>query len=99
VRKDGGRCGRAEQAAEEGINVFGNAAEWDVLADIPTTPRRAHPARAPLGGAAAGRDRARANLPYQRRIHRPLDLVGIGLMTAEEAKDLHAMETSGAARA
>ena len=27
----------------------------------------------------------------------PLDLVEIGLMSADEAKDLHAMETSGAA--
>jgi len=27
----------------------------------------------------------------------PLDLVEIGLMTAEEAKEPHAMETSGAA--
>lgn len=27
----------------------------------------------------------------------PLDLVTIGMMSAEEAKELHAMETSGAA--
>jgi hypothetical protein len=27
----------------------------------------------------------------------PLDLVGIGLMEAAEAKELHAMETAGAA--
>jgi hypothetical protein len=28
----------------------------------------------------------------------PLDLVAIGLVTAEEARELHAMETSGAAK-
>jgi len=28
----------------------------------------------------------------------PLDLVAIGLMTAEEANELHAMETAGAAK-
>lgn len=28
----------------------------------------------------------------------PLDLVGIGLMSADEAKDLHAMEMSAPAR-
>ena len=33
--------------------------------------RGADPARAPLGGAAARRDRARGRLPHQRRLHQP----------------------------
>jgi hypothetical protein len=32
---------------------------------------RAHPARAPLGGAAPGRDRPGGRIPHQRRVHQP----------------------------
>jgi uncharacterized membrane protein len=90
----------AEQAAEEGINVFGGAEEWDVLEDIPNDSAAAlilleHHWAVPLRDAIA-----RANgFRITDGFNSPLDLVGIGLMTAEEAEELHAMETSGAAKA
>jgi len=90
----------AEQAAEEGINVFGDADEWDVLEDIPNDSAAAlilleHHWAVPLRDAIARANGFRISDGFIS----PLDLVAIGLMTAEEAKDLHAMETSGAAKA
>ena len=90
----------AEQAAEEGINVFGDADEWDVLEDIPNDSAAAlilleHHWAVPLRDAIARANGFRISDGFIS----PLDLVAIGLMTADEAKDLHAMETSGAAKA
>jgi uncharacterized membrane protein len=89
----------AEQAAEEGINVFGGD-EWDVLEDIPNDSAAAlilleHHWAVPLRDAIARANGFRISDGFIS----PLDLVGIGLMTADEAQDLHAMETSGAAKA
>ena len=89
----------AEQAAEEGINVFGGD-ERDVLEDIPNDSAAAlilleHHWAVPLRDAIARANGFRISDGFIS----PLDLVGIGLMTAEEAQDLHAMETSGAAKA
>jgi uncharacterized membrane protein len=89
----------AEQAAEDGINVFGGD-EWDVLEDIPNDSAAAlilleHHWAVPLRDAIARANGFRISDGFIS----PLDLVAIGLMTAEEAKDLHAMETSGAAKA
>ena len=89
----------AEQAAEEGINVFGGD-EWDVLEDIPNDSAAAlilleHHWAVPLRDAIARANGFRISDGFIS----PLDLVGIGLMTAEEAEDMHAMETSGAAKA
>jgi len=88
----------AAQAAEEGINVFGGD-EWDVLEDIPNDSAAAlilleHHWAVPLRDAIARAGGFRVSDGFIS----PLDLVGIGLMTADEAKDLHAMETSGAAK-
>ena len=90
----------AEQAAEEGINVFGGAEEWDVLEDIPNDSAAAlilleHHWAVPLRDAIARANGFRISDGFIS----PLDLVAIGLMTAEEAEELHAMETSGAAKA
>jgi uncharacterized membrane protein len=87
----------AEQAAEEGINVFGGD-EWDVLEDIPNDSAAAlilleHHWAVPLRDAIARANGFRISDGFIS----PLDLVAIGLMTSEEAKDLHAMETSAAA--
>jgi uncharacterized membrane protein len=89
----------AEQAAEEGINVFGGD-EWDVLEDIPNDSAAAlilleHHWAVPLRDAIARANGFRISDGFIS----PLDLVAIGLMTAEEAEELHAMETSGAAKA
>jgi uncharacterized membrane protein len=87
----------AEQAADEGINVFGGE-EWDVLEDIPNDSAAAlilleHHWAVPLRDAIARAGGFRVSDGFIS----PLDLVGIGLMTAEEAKDLHELETSAAA--
>ena len=97
---EAGAAAGAEQAAEEGINVFGGAEEWDVLEDIPNDSAAAlilleHHWAVPLRDAIARANGFRISDGFIS----PLDLVAIGLMTAEEAQDLHAMETSGAAKA
>jgi len=94
---EAGAAAGAEQAAEEGINVFGGD-EWDVLEDIPNDSAAAlilleHHWAVPLRDAIARAGGFRISDGFIS----PLDLVAIGLMTAEEAKELHAMETSGAA--
>jgi len=89
----------AEEAAEEGINVFGDVDEWDVLEDIPNDSAAAlilleHHWAVPLRDAIARAGGFRISDGFIS----PLDLVGIGLMTAEEASELHAMETANAAK-
>jgi len=88
----------AEMAAE-GINFFADPGEWDVLEDIPNDSAAAlilleHHWAVPLRDAIARAGGFRISDGYIS----PLDLVGIGLMTAEEARELHAMETSAAAK-
>jgi len=88
----------AEQAAEEGINVFGGE-EWDVLEDIPNDSAAAlilleHHWAVPLRDAIARAGGFRLSDGFIS----PLDLVAIGLMSADEAKELHAQETEGAAK-
>ena len=87
----------AETAAAEGIDVFGDADEWDVLEDIPNDSAAAlilleHHWAVPLRDAIARAGGFRVSDGFIS----PLDLVGIGLVTAEEARGLHAMETIGA---
>jgi len=93
----GAQAGAAE-AAEQGINVFGGAGEWDVLADIPNDSAAAlilleHHWAVPLRDAIARAGGFRLGDGFIS----PLDLVDIGLMSAEEAKELHDLETSAAA--
>jgi uncharacterized membrane protein len=95
---EAGAVAGAEQAADEGINVFGGAGEWDVLEDIPNDSAAAlilleHHWIVPLRDAIARAGGFRISDGFIS----PLDLVEIGLMSAEEAKDLHAMETAGSA--
>jgi len=88
----------AEMAAE-GINFFGDADEWDVLGDIPNDSAAAlilleHHWAVPLRDAIARAGGFRVSDGFIS----PLDLVGIGLMTAAEARELHEMETAAAAK-
>ena len=88
----------AEMAAE-GINFFGDADEWDVLEDIPNDSAAAlilleHHWAVPLRDAIARAGGFRVSDGFIS----PLDLVGIGLMTAAEARELHEMETAAAAK-
>jgi uncharacterized membrane protein len=89
----------AEAAAAEGIDVFGDADEWDVIEDIPNDSAAAlilleHHWAVPLRDAIARAGGFRISDGFIS----PLDLVEIGLATAEEARELHAMETAGAAK-
>src|SRR5271165_6193746 len=84
----------AEEGAE-GIDVFGGE-EWDVIDEIPNDSAAAlilieHHWAVPLRDAIA---RAGGFLIADAFIS-PLDLVDIGLATAEEAAELHAMENAG----
>ena len=89
----------AEQAAAEGINFFGDAEQWDVLEDIPNDSAAAlilleHHWAVPLRDAIARAGGFRLSDGFIS----PFDLVAIGLMGAEEARELHAMETERAAK-
>jgi uncharacterized membrane protein len=94
---EAGAVAGAERAAAEGVDVFGGA-EWDVLEDIPNDSAAAlilleHHWAVPLRDAIARAGGFRLSDGFIS----PLDLVEIGLMSAEEARELHALETSGAA--
>jgi uncharacterized membrane protein len=92
-----GAAAGAQEAAAEGINIFGGE-EWDVLEDIPNDSAAAlilleHHWAVPLRDAIA---RA-GGLRLADGFISPLDLIEIGLLSAEEAKELHDLETSAAA--
>jgi uncharacterized membrane protein len=85
----------AEQAAENGVNVFTDDQAWDVLADIPNDSAAAiimleHHWAVGLRDAIARAGGFRVSDGFIS----PLDLVEIGLVTAEDAEQLHAMEKS-----
>jgi uncharacterized membrane protein len=94
---EAGAIAGAEEAAEEGINIF-DGDEWDVLEDIPNDSAAAlilleHHWAVPLRDAIARAGGFRLSDGFIS----PLDLVGIGLMTAVEAQELHDLETANAA--
>jgi uncharacterized membrane protein len=94
---EAGAVAGAEPAAE-GIQVFSDEDAWDVLEDIPNDSAAAlllleHHWAVPLRDAIARAGGFRLGDGFIS----PLDLVEIGLMTAEEAKQLHAMETTAPA--
>ncbi len=95
-----GAAAGAQMAEEEGVQVLGGAGEWDVLEDIPNDSAAAlilleHHWAVPLRDAIARAGGFRISDGFIS----PLDLVEIGLMTAEEAQELHELETSRAAAA
>ena len=86
------------EAAADGIELFDDEQAWDVVADIPNDSAAAlvlieHHWAVPLRDAIARAGGFRLSDGFIS----PLDLVEIGLMEAEEAKELHAMETTAAA--
>jgi uncharacterized membrane protein len=83
----------AQEAAEHGIEVFGDEVEWDVIEEIPNDSAAAlilleHHWAVPLRDAIA---RAGGYRVADGMIG-PYDLLAIGLATAEEAKELQAHE-------
>ncbi|MFL6251210.1 MAG: hypothetical protein ACJ75N_11915 [Actinomycetes bacterium] len=86
------------EAGADGVEVFSDEEAWDVLEDIPNDSAAAlllieHHWAVPLRDAIARAGGFRLSDGFIS----PLDLVEIGLMEADEAKDLHAMETAAAA--
>jgi uncharacterized membrane protein len=84
----------AQKAAEEGVHVFDEPA-WDVLEEIPNDSAAAlllleHHWAVPLRDAIARAGGFRVSDGFIS----PLDLVEIGLMTAEEAEEQHARDTA-----
>jgi uncharacterized membrane protein len=93
-----GAIAGAEEAAEGGVNVFTEQEGWDVLDDIPNDTAAAlvlieHHWAVPLRDAIV---RA-GGFPIGDGFISLLDLVGIGLVSAEEAQELHDLETAAAA--
>ena len=89
----------AEVALEGGVEVFGDADEWDVLADIPNDSAAAlvlleHHWAVPLRDAVMRAGGFRVADGFIS----PLDLVAIGLMAAEEAAELASLEPTAGAR-
>jgi uncharacterized membrane protein len=92
------------EAAAEGIEVFSDEDAWDVLEEIPDDSAAAlilieHHWAVPLRDAIARAGGFRLAADFIS----PLDLVAIGLVTAEEAEELHVTErgtatTSGGTR-
>ncbi len=90
---EAGALAGAEAAAEDGINVFNDEEAWDVLEDIPTDSAAAlilleHHWAVGLRDAIARAGGFRISDGFIS----PLDLVEIGLVSAEEAEQLHALE-------
>ena len=94
----GAIAGAEEVEAEGGVHVFTEEQGWDVLEDIPNDSAAAlilleHHWAVPLRDAIfrAGGFR------ISDGVISPLDLVAIGLMSADEAQQHHEVETSRAA--
>ena len=84
------------EAAADGVQVFSDEDAWDVLEEIPNDSAAAlllieHHWAVPLRDAIARAGGFRISDGFIS----PLDLVEIGLVSAEEAEQLHAQETAG----
>ncbi len=85
------------QAAADGITVFDDDDAWDVIEEIPNDSAAAlllieHHWAVPLRNAIARAGGFRISDGFIS----PLDLIAVGLITAEEAAELHALETGAA---
>ena len=87
------------EAGADGISVFSDEEAWDVIEEIPNDSAAAlllieHHWAVPLRDAIARAGGHRISDGFIS----PLDLVEIGLVSAEEAEALHAIETGAPAR-
>jgi uncharacterized membrane protein len=94
----GAVAGAEEVAAAGGVKVFTDEEAWDVLEDIPNDSAAAlvlieHHWAVPLRDAIMRAGGFRISDGFIS----PLDLVEIGLVSAEEAQELHELETAAAA--
>ena len=81
------------QAAADGIHMYTDEDAWDVLEEIPNGSAAAlllleHRWAIPLRDAIA----AAGGFRISDGFISPLDLIAIGMLTAEEARELHAQE-------
>ncbi len=95
----GAAAGAEEVAEAGGVTVFTEEQGWDVLDDIPNDSAAAlvlieHHWAVPLRDAIVRAGGFRISDGFIS----PLDLVEIGLVSAQEAKELHELETAAAAR-
>jgi uncharacterized membrane protein len=98
IEGEEGMAAGAEAGAEagaDGVSVFSDEEAWDVLEDIPNDSAAAlllleHHWAVPLRDAVARAGGFRLSDGFIS----PLDLVEIGLVSREEAEELHAIETS-----
>ena len=84
------------EAAADGVDVFSDEQAWDVLEEIPNDSAAAlvlleHHWAVPLRDAIARAGGFRISDGFIS----PLDLVEVGLVSAEEAKAMHAQDTAG----
>ncbi len=94
----GAVAGAEEAVADGGVHVFTEEEGWDILEDIPNGTAAAlvlleHHWAVPLRDAIARAGGFRISDGFIS----PLDLIEIGLISAEEAAELHEMETAAAA--
>jgi uncharacterized membrane protein len=87
------------EAAADGVEVFSDEDAWDILEDIPNDSAAAlllleHHWAVPLRDAIARAGGFRLSDGFIS----PLDLIGLGLVTAEEAKELHDLEVAAEAK-
>ena len=87
------------EAGADGLQVFSDENAWDVLEDIPNDSAAAlilleHHWAVPLRDAVVRAGGIRLSDGFIS----PLDLVAIGLVSAEEAKELHELEQAAATR-
>ena len=85
------------EAAADGISVFSDEEAWDVIEEIPNDSAAAlllieHHWAVPLRDAIARAGGHRISDGFIS----PLDLIEIGLVSSEEAAELHALETAAA---
>jgi uncharacterized membrane protein len=96
----GAEAGAEAVAEGDGVHVFSDEEAWDVLEDIPNDSAAAlilleHHWAVPLRDAVVRAGGFRLGDGFIS----PLDLIDIGLMSREEAEQLHAMETAAGAAA
>ena len=99
IEGEEGMIAGAEAGAEagaDGVSAFSDDDAWDILEDIPNDSAAAlilleHHWAVPLRDAIARAGGFRLSDGFIS----PLDLVEIGLVSSEEAAELHAIETSG----
>ena len=93
----GAEAGAEAVAEGNGVHVFTDEEAWDVLEEIPNDSAAAlvlieHHWAIPLRDAVVRAGGFRISDGFIS----PLDLVEIGLVSAEEARELHALETAAA---